>query len=176
MTTDGSPAGEGTEPAFALSELGDDALQDALREMLGRYEPPPRGSAEMAKALYGLRSADAELARLVSDSGRATAQSVLRSGTTSRLAVFDATGLSVEIEIEPGAQAGMFRLVGQLIPAGAARITVRQQQGGPVLIDADDRGRFAVDRVVNGPLSLLCERDGRPTTATEWISVEWVPG
>lgn len=171
MSTEDPPADEGTEPALALSELDDDALLNVLQQVVGHYEPPPRGSAEMAKAIYGLRSADAELARLVSDSDLVTAQPALRSGTSSRLAVFDAADLSVEIEIEPGAQAGSFRLVGQLIPAGAARIQVRQRQADSVSVDADDRGRFTVERLTGGPLSLLCERDGMPATATEWISV-----
>lgn len=171
MTTGDPPADEGTERAPALSELDDDALLDALRGVFGHYEPPPRGSVEMAKAAFGLQSLDAELAQLVSDSGLPFAQPTVRSGTAARLAVFDATGLSVEIEIEPTAQPGSFRLIGQLIPAGPAHIQVRRPEGAPVLIDADDRGRFALDHLDGGPLSLLCEREGNPPTATEWISV-----
>jgi hypothetical protein len=171
MTTDGPPADQGTERVLALSELDDDALLGALRDVIEYYEPPPRRSVDMAKAAFGLRSVDAEVARLVSDSGLAGAPSGLRSGASSRLVVFDGADLGVEIEIEPGAQAGVFRLVGQLIPGGAARIQVRQSEDEPVLVDADDRGRFAVERLVGGPLSLLCDRDGRPATATEWISV-----
>jgi hypothetical protein len=78
--------------------------------MLGRDEPPPDWSVDLAKGSYGLRAVDAELAVLTSDSGLATAQSVTRSGAAPRLAVFDAADLSVEIEIEPGAGAGAWQL------------------------------------------------------------------
>ena len=75
---------------------------------------------ELAKGSYDLRTVDAELAVLTSDSGLATAQSALRSSTATRLAVFDAADLSVEIEIEPGARADWWRLIGPL-EAPAAR-------------------------------------------------------
>ena len=106
MSTDDPSARAGDDPAIALGGLDDEALLAALRGMLGRYEPPPDWSAELAKGSYDLRAVDAELAVLTSDSGLATAQSGVRSGAASRLAVFDAADLSVEIEIEPGARAG----------------------------------------------------------------------
>jgi hypothetical protein len=142
MTTDDPPAGDAAEPTLALSKLDDDALLDALRVALGQHDPPPRRSVEMAKAAFGMRSLDAELARLVSDSDLVTGQPALRSGrTSSRVVVFDAADLSVEVEIEPGAQAGSFRLVGLLTPGGIARIGVRQRQGDPVVVETDERGR-----------------------------------
>lgn len=171
MSTDDPSAPEGDDPAIALGRLDDEGLLAALREMLGRHESPPSWSVDLAKASYDLRAVDAELAVLTSDSGLATAQSVMRSGTAPRLAVFDAADLSVEIEIEPGAQAGRWQLIGQLIPAAPARVQVRQQGAEPVWVDADDLGRFTVDHVPGGPLSLLCIRDGTRAAVTEWIAI-----
>jgi hypothetical protein len=171
MSTDDPSAREGEEPAIALGRLDDEGLLAALREMLGRYESPPDWSVELAKGSYDLRTIDAELAVLTSDSGLATAQSALRSSTATRLAVFDAADLSVEIEIEPGARADGWRLIGQLTPAAPARIQVLRQQAEPVWVEADDRGRFTVDHIPGGPLSLVCIRDGMPAAVTEWIAI-----
>ncbi len=179
MSTDDPAARESGEPAAPesgeaaarLAALDDDGLLAALRDLLGRDGVPPAWSVDLAKASYGLRAVDAELAVLTSDSGLASAQPALRSAAAPRLAVFDTADLSVEIEIEPAADAGSWRLIGQLIPAVPARIQVRQDQPGPVWVDADDRGRFTADQLTRGPLSLVCVRDGRPATVTEWIAV-----
>lgn len=171
MNTDDPSAPEGDEPAATSGQLDDEGLLAALREVLGHDERPPRWSVDLAKESYGLRAVDAELAALTSDSGLATAQSVLRSGGSPRLAVFDAADLSVEIEIEPGARADSWRLIGQLIPATPARIQIRQQRAEPVWVHADERGRFTADHVAGSPLSLICVRDGMRTTVTEWIPI-----
>ncbi len=171
MSTDDPAAREDGEPAIELSELDDEGLLAALREVIGRDQPPPDWSAELARSSYDLREADASLAALISDSGLATAHSVVRSGTAPRLAVFDTGDLSVEIEIERGARAGSWRLIGQLTPAASARIKVRPQRAEPSWVDADNRGRFAVDQLPGGPLSLICLRDGMPAAVTEWIAI-----
>lgn len=154
-----------------LSELDDDQLIAALGELLRASQPPPSWTVELAKASYGLRAVDAELALLTSDSDLAPAQSALRSGEAPRLTVFDGQDLSVEIEIEPGARAGSWRVVGQLTPTAPARIQVRQPSAEPFWVEADDLGRFAVDQLRKGPLSLICTRAGRPPAVTEWITI-----
>lgn len=176
MNTNGPTAGEGDQPEPArdalsrLGELDDDQLLAALAEVLSTSQAPPDWSVELAKASYDLRAVDAELARLTSDSGLAI-QSALRSTAAPRLLVFDAEDLRVEIEIEPGARAGSWRLVGQLIPAAAARIQVRQPRAQALRVDADDLGRFAVDQLRDGPLSLVCERAGRRAAVTAWTAI-----
>jgi hypothetical protein len=138
-----------------------------LAELFRDAEAPP-WSADLAKASYGLRAVDAELATLTSDS-RLSAGSGMRTAAAPRLAVFDAAGLSVEIEIESTARSGLWRLVGQLTPAGPARIGIRRHDDAVSWTDADDRGRFSADQLPGGPLSLRCERPGQPAAATEWI-------
>jgi hypothetical protein len=171
MNRDDPSAREDAEPAVPLSSLDDEGLLAALRNVLSRGEPPPSWSVDLAKSSYDLRSVDAELAMLISDSGLATAQSVVRSGAASRLVVFDAADLSVEIEIEPGTRAGSWRLIGQLTPAAPARIQVRRQGTEPLLVDADNFGRFAVDPLPAGLVCLMCIRDGRRPAVTEWIAI-----
>ena len=169
MSTEDPTARADGAPAVTLGELDDAGLLAALREMLSHDEPPPAWSADLAKGSYGWQALDAELAVLTADSGLATAQSVVRSGTASRLVVFDAADLSLEIEIEPGDRADSWRLIGQLSPGTPARIQVRQQRAEPVWVAADDRGRFTADHLVGAPLSLICARDGMRTAVTEWI-------
>jgi hypothetical protein len=170
----GGPADDDLEYALedaarTLSELDDHELLARLAELLGDAEAPS-WSAELAKASYGLRAVDAELATLTSDS-RLSAGSGMRAAAAPRLAVFDAAGLSVEIEIEPAERHGSWRLVGQLAPAGPARIGIRRHDGAVSWTDADDRGRFSADQLPGGPLSLRCERSGQPVTDTEWIAL-----
>jgi hypothetical protein len=171
MSTDDRSFREGPDPATTLGGLDDEGLLAAVREVLSHDEAPPDWSAELAKGSFGLRAVDAELAALTSDSALATAESGMRSGTAPRLAVFDTGDLSLEIEIEPSARAGSWRLVGQLIPASPARIQIRQQGAEPVWVDADDLGRFAADHLADGSLSLMCVREGMRAAVTEWIAI-----
>jgi hypothetical protein len=177
MSANSPATGGGDQPESVqggrdrLSELDDDQLLAALGEVVSAPESPPSWAVELAKASYGLRVADAELAMLTSDSDLAGAQSSLRSVAAPRLTVFDAPDLSVEIQVEPGARAGSWRLIGQLTPAEAARIQVRQPRAEPFWVTADDLGRFAADQLREGPLSLVCERPGRRCAVTQWIAV-----
>jgi hypothetical protein len=65
------------------------------------------------------------------------------------------------------------RLLGQLVPAGPASIEVRQPSGATARrVEVDDRGRFALDGVAPGPVSLVCHRPGRRAVATTWTTVD----
>ncbi len=180
MSTNGPPADEGGKPVPAgggpggpggPGDLDDDQLLEALGEVLRTSQAPPAWFVDLAKGSYALRALDAELAMLTSDSGLATARSATRSATAPRLVVFDTEDLSVEIQIEPGTRVGSWRLIGQLSPAAPARVQVRRQGAEPVWADADDLGRFAVDDLASGPVSLICVRDGMRPTVTEWIAI-----
>jgi hypothetical protein len=153
-----------------LAELDDEHLLAALGEVLRTSEPPPSWSVDLAKGSYDLLAIDAELAVLTSDSWLAT-RSAIRSAAAPRLAVFDAGDLSVEILIEPAARAGSWRLIGQLTPPAPARVGVRTPRAEPAWTGADDLGRFAVDDIPAGPLSLICTRDGMRPAVTQWIAV-----
>lgn len=178
MSANGPTAGKGDQPGPArgaqdqLGEMDDDQLLAALGQVLRTSAPPPAWSVELAKASYTLLAADAELALLTSDSGLPTTQSSLRSAAAApRLTVFDARDLSVEIQIELGARAGSWRLIGQLTPAAPARIQVRQPRAEPFWVEADDLGRFVIDQLKDGPLSLICARAGQRSAVTQWIAI-----
>jgi hypothetical protein len=172
MNAENPPADDGIGAADHLRGLDDEGLLAALRDMFGQHETAPGWFVDLAKGSYDLRAIDTELAALTSDSEFDMARPRLRADIGPRLVVFDATDFSVEIQIEPGDRAERWRLVGQLIPAGRARIQLRRARGAePAWVDADERGRFAVGDVASGPLSLICVRQGQPAAATPWITI-----
>jgi hypothetical protein len=95
----------------------------------------------------------------------------MRAGDPPRLAVFDADGLGIEIEVIPGPRPRSWQLIGQLFPPAAARIRIRRQPDEASAVAADDLGRFMIDQLPAGPLSLAIEVDGRPPVVTDWIAV-----
>jgi hypothetical protein len=158
------PPGD-SEPVARLSDLDDEQLLAALREMLAAQ--PPQSSVDLAKDSFGLRIADAELAALVDEAGLA----LTRAGDAQGLTVFDCDGLSVEIEMSPGSRPRSWHLIGQLVPPTAARIRIRRQPDEQPAVTADDLGRFMIDQLPAGPLSLVIEVDGKPPVVTDWIAV-----
>jgi len=170
MTPEDPPASEGQAAGY-LRGLDDEGLLGALRTLLSQRDSPPGWVVELAKGSYDLRAIDAELADLTSDSGLGTT-SRLRTGGGPRLVVFEAAACTIEIEIEPGSRAGRWQLVGQLSPAGPARIMLRRvPPTAPAWVDADELGRFTADDLAAGALSLTCVRPGSQVTATAWISI-----
>jgi hypothetical protein len=165
-------------------ELDDATLLLHLRQALRAQEEPPARVVELAKASFGLRHLDAELARLVADSFDEVTGPRVRSVRAPRLVSFEAPGMTVEVELAPTGSG--WRLVGQLDPPGPARIEVRAIRGltggpgstppdqaplagSPGVTEADRLGRFALDVVEAGPVSLLCHRPDERPVVTTWV-------
>ncbi|HET6751815.1 MAG TPA: hypothetical protein VFL71_21420 [Actinomycetes bacterium] len=148
---------------------GDEALLEELRGAAHRFDPPPPAVLEAARASLTWRTIDAELAALEFDSAVDQAAAAVRSGEGPRLLTFSAPGLNIEVEVSP--LGPRRQLVGQLVPAQAARIDVRHA-GGVTTVQADQLGRFGVDAVSAGPVSLRCHLatvPPSPPVVTEWI-------
>jgi hypothetical protein len=161
------------------SDEDHDALLARLGGLLRAGDGPPELAVSLAQQSFGLRTVDAELAALVADSeieAGAVAVRAAGSATEPRLLTFEGSDLALEISVEPaggrgaaGGGAAQRRLLGQVVPPGPARIEVRQPAApDPRWIDADDRGRFAVENLDPGPVSLTCHRTGQRPVATEW--------
>jgi hypothetical protein len=150
-----------------MAEPNTDPMLAALRSVIHRADPVPAAIVDAAQAAYAWRTIDAELAELAADSAMATAG--VRSSVAPRLLTFEGAGVEVEVEV---AQTGSTRhLSGQLVPVGAAQITVRFP-GGSQETTADELGRFAVERIPAGSVSLAIMRVGaEQPIVTSWISI-----
>ncbi len=86
---------------------------------------------------------------------------------TPELLVFEAHGLTVEVEASAGPDG--LRLLGQLVPAQPGLVEVRHA-GGTTTVEVDDLGRFAADGLVPGPVSLRCRTAaGGLDVGTDWF-------
>jgi hypothetical protein len=76
------------------------------------------------------------------------------------------------VEVEAGADGSRRRLIGQLVPAQPARLDVRQREA-TVTVEVDELGRFMVDDLAAGPVSLYIEPVGETAVAvtTDWFVV-----
>lgn len=97
--------------------------------------------------------------------------SAVRGSPSWRRLSFRASGLTIELEITAG---GDYRqLTGQLIPRQAAVVEIRHAEG-VTTVEADVLGRFSVEIVPLGQISLRCrlgtETDQSPVV-TGWISI-----
>ena len=148
-----------------MSADRDELLVQELRAFL-EPDPVPAALVAAARATFTWRSVDDELAALLSDSADLALTGV--RGTGDRRLAFEAPQLVIEFVLVPGARGS--RLEGQLAPPGPARIEVLS--GDEVTeIDADQHGRFALDGVRNGPLSLRVVRGDDPPVRTPATSV-----
>ena len=150
-----------------MAEPSTDPTFASLRSVIERADPVPPAVVEAARAAYTWRTIDAELAELTADSAMATAG--VRSSSAPRLLTFEGAGVEVEVEV---AQTGSTRrLTGQLVPVGPARVTVRWS-GGTQEAVADELGRFAVEGIPAGTVSLVVDRAGAEhPIVTSWISI-----
>jgi hypothetical protein len=150
----------------------DDELLQELRELATRYDPVPPAVTEFALAAYGWRRIDAELALLLADSDTALDEALAgaRGSAPTRSLTF--RGGATTIEVDVASAGGAYRLVGQLVPASAARLLVRHDEG-TLEGAADELGRFALGPVPPGRISLRCEpaQPGAPPVETEWLTL-----
>jgi len=144
-----------------------------LREVLDRADPIPHAVLAAGRSSFVWRTIDAELAELSADS-QLTSGGV-RSGNASttagaaRLLTFEAAGIDIEVEVS---ETGSTRqLMGQIVPVGEARLTVRWV-GGERALDADLAGRFTVAGIPAGAVSIAIIRAGAPrAVVTSWVTI-----
>jgi hypothetical protein len=164
-----------------MAEQAIEPLLAELRSVVDRADPIPDAVIAAARASFGWRTIDAELAELVADSASSTSAATdsgrtlvgaTRAGAAPRLLTFEGAGLTVEVEVaETGPTATNRHLVGQLIPVGPASITVRWS-GGTRVVAADEFGRFAVDDIPAGPISMAVARAGAASpVVTSWVAI-----
>jgi hypothetical protein len=123
---------------------------------------------QLAKASFGLRRLDAELASLVDDSVDGVVCRQMRSAPVIRMVRFEASVLTIAVELAPTGSG--WRLLGQLDPPWPATVELRRFIGGSVIVtEADRLGRFSLDVSEVGPACLLCRRINKQDVVTSWV-------
>jgi hypothetical protein len=148
----------------------DEALLAELAALLRPALTPPPEVVEAAHDAYSWRSLGAELAALSYDSLLDAAPSGTRAAAQPRILTFSAAGLTIEAEID--ATPTGRRLLGQLVPPGAAELELRTTGDGPITGRADELGRFVLPLPVRRQqMSLRCTTPGGVVVETAWAAV-----
>ena len=152
-----------------LAQLPETELLAAIGAFFDDIDPIPEHDVAAAKGCLTWRTIDAELAELIEDTALLAGTSV-RSPHGPRLLTFSAPQVSVVVEV---AEVGPTRrLIGQLGDPRSAAIQVRFRDG-TTWVDADHLGRFVVDSVPAGPVSLVCRFPGTDIAplVTDWVTL-----
>ncbi|MEU5696119.1 hypothetical protein [Actinosynnema sp. NPDC020468] len=144
----------------------DEALLRELAQALTEANEVPPGYAEAARAAYTWRTVDAELMLLTSYDSVLDAELAgrARASVTARQLVFDAEGVSVQVEVT---EAG---IAGQVLPAGPGRVELSTASGPVEEAELDELGCFLLGPPPPGPVRLRCHVGGT-TVVTDWVCV-----
>lgn len=147
------------------------ALLDEVRQAVAEHDPVPAHVVAGAKAAFAWRTVDAELAALTADSVTAApaAAGVRDQRGGLRLLTFEADEVTIELEVHD--KGDRRKLVGQIVPPRPVSVEVRQD-GGTQRHDTDAIGRFVIDEVQPGPVSLRCRLGDSEDAA--WVHTDWV--
>ena len=144
----------------------DRALLGQLRSALDEQDPVPAAVMEAARASLTWLTVDAELAALAEDS--ALTATGVRSDDAARVLTFECSTGVVVLEVTPTRDTR--RIVGQA--DRVAHLTIRHAAGDTEL-DTDEHGRFQVEGIAAGPVSLRCVFEDAPDApvVTSWVLV-----
>jgi hypothetical protein len=156
-----------------LRDEPDDAvLEEELRQIIEVLDPVPEHLLAAAKDCYTWRTVDSDLAELVFDSVAEDHGVLVRGADQARLLSFEATGLTVDVQVTGIGQAR--RIIGQLAPPQRATVRIRQGSDGSdvTYLEADELGRFS-GPLREGPFSLACTGTaaGSRPVITDWIAL-----
>ncbi|HSF85779.1 MAG TPA: hypothetical protein VLG28_09020 [Acidimicrobiia bacterium] len=149
-----------------IHSMDDQQLLAVLGQVLDAADPVPAAVTEFAKAGFGWRNLENELAELVFDSATEELVGVRSEGDT-RQVTFRAPGVEIEVAV---VAEGARRIVGQLVPPQAATIELRHGAERQTT-RSDTLGRFTFHDVPAGPVSLRCDLGGDHSVQTDWLIV-----
>ena len=146
--------------------MTDDELLEALRRAVTARHEVPAEFVAAARDAFAWHNIDAELARLTYDSHAADHALATRTETASiRALTFTSGRLTIELEV------GHDSLVGQVVPAQPAVVTVLPRTGGETVLQADEIGCFCVEPIPLGQFRLRCRTSAGVETMTGWITL-----
>jgi hypothetical protein len=145
----------------------DDKLIEELRSVLRRTDPVPGDVTDFAKAAFGWRRLDADLAELLEDSALESESAALARGSGGRSLTFRSDDLTIDIEVEADT------LLGQLAPVPNSATIELQDTNRTVVTttESDTLGRFRLTLQVDGRLRLRVLRPDAQPLETSWFTV-----
>jgi hypothetical protein len=145
----------------------DDTLFAALKEAVRARRAVPPEFIEAGKSAFAWHNIDAELAQLTYDSSRDSelVSSVRTESASIRALTFSSAHLTIELEVTPDS------LVGQVIPAQSAMITIQPRSGAETVVPSDEIGLFSIRPIPPGPFRLYCRTDAGLDVLTGWITL-----
>lgn len=149
------------------NQWDDEELVEALRHALHAREAVPEDFVQAGKNAFAWRGIRAELARLTYDSTLAIGEAAaMRAESASiRGMTFTSTNLTIELEVTADA------VLGQIVPAMAAEITVQNRCGPESVIAADEIGCFLVEPIPQGMFRLHCQTTEGLDVLTGWVTL-----
>jgi hypothetical protein len=151
----------------------DEPMISQLRAIVADVDPVPPLVSAAAKAAFGWRRLDADLAELLSDTTMdAEALALARgAGAPVRSVSFSTGELTIDVDVHVDGHRRT--LLGQLSPPAAVRIEVqRADDADTVTTESDALGRFRVPVAAGRPIRLRVLAGGEgPAVETSWVSI-----
>lgn len=147
-----------------FEQAGESELIAALRKGLSESDPVPSDVTEFAKASYTWRSIEAELAELEYDSTEEDLPAGVRSSATARMISFQVGQWMLDIEYDESSG----RLMGAISPDAAYAIDLHSP-GALFTTESDPAGRFTVEGISSGPLSMILRFHDGSAIKTQWV-------
>lgn len=145
----------------------DEALLGELRGVLAQVDPVPGYVLEAARAAFGVRDLDQELATLAADSASTLGSPApVRALLTLRTLSFEASETGVELELSAAGK--RFDLQGQVLGGVRGPVMVDHSEGA-AQAEADELGWCEVRGVGAGQLRVRWTDGAGRATVTAWF-------
>jgi hypothetical protein len=145
---------------------GEAEILEILGRALEHSDPVPISVTEAGKSAFTWLTVDAELAELVFDSARDELVGVRSETLAERQLTFQSPTVEIEIMLVGDTR----HLVGQLVPAQGAEVTLITELASTD-VTTDDLGRFDFKGVERGRIRLQIRTAGGPSITTQWFEV-----
>lgn len=141
-------------------------ILEVLGHALEHSDPVPLAVTDAGKAAFTWRTIDAELAELVFDSARDELVGVRSETLTERQLTFQTPSVEIEVMIVGDTR----HLVGQLVPAQEAEVTLIAGESSSQT-KTDHLGRFDFSAVETGRIRLQIRNGEGLSITTAWFEV-----
>jgi hypothetical protein len=144
--------------------VADSMLLVRLGGLLDTVEPVPADVVLAARSAIAWRDLDAQLALLKADEGV-----LVRGHGDQRLLTFEAPDLTIVVEVTEVGEGR--KLVGQLVPAGPAEVSLQNARQPDDMLSApvDSLGRFALPEIPSGHIRFRCALPNGQKVVTQWL-------